>query len=186
MLVSGHDVGEIARADQRFSHVIPAVYRDRTEQGLHRIDRFDPRVEAHVLADLENQPCGLIGVGRCNRGNDDPGRGITEADIPGLGLRHSVVGVGRHLKRMLVLESGAGARPNRLADDRTGALALLEPVTAVNADLSYRGPDGQRDRPDRIAVRNRQLAQKGRQLGMREGREPRAQPLGCAGRPRAP
>src|SRR5712692_1166545 len=130
-----HDVGEVAGAYERLPDVVPAVDRDRPEPGLYVVDGLDARIEAHVLADLEDQPRALIGLDRSVRGDDDPGRGVAEADVAGLRLGDRIIRVGRHLERVLVLESRRRTRPDGLADYRAGALALLQPVSPMHAEL---------------------------------------------------
>ena len=65
---------------------------------------------------------------------------------------------------MLILERRGRARADGLADYRAGAFAFLKPIAPVHTDLSNRGPDRQRDRADRVAISDGQLAKKYRQL----------------------
>ena len=62
-------------------------------------------IEAHVLADLEEQPGGFVGLYCAIGGDDHLGRGVAEADLAGFGFGHRIVGVGGHPERVLVLES---------------------------------------------------------------------------------
>src|SRR5216684_3525968 len=93
---------------------------------------------------------------------------VAEADIAGFGLGDRIVGIGGHLERVLILKRSSRARADGLTDYRAGALALLKPIAPVHTDLSNRGPDRQRDRTDRVAVCDRLLAKKYRQLRVRE------------------
>ena len=57
----GQDVGEVLSVYQRTAHVIPAVAGERPEPRFDRVDRFNARVEADVLADLEHKLRVFIG-----------------------------------------------------------------------------------------------------------------------------
>ena len=163
-----HDVDQVAGADQRLAHVVPAVDWNRAEPGFIGVGGFDARVEAHVLADLEDQPRAFIGFGGAIAGDDDLRRGVAEADLAAFGFGNGVVGVSRHPERVLIFEGGAGARTDAFTEHRPRAFALLEPVAPAHAELADGSPEPQRNRADRIAVGKRQFRQKQRQLGVRE------------------
>ena len=96
---------------------------------------LDARVKAHVLTGLENEPRRFPYI-RAGIGADDDFYGhVAEPHLAAFGLGNGVVGVARHLERVLVLERGARARSDALADNRASALALLEPVAPHYAEL---------------------------------------------------
>ena len=166
-----HDVDQVACAHQRLPHVVPAVNRDRAEPGFIGVGGFNARVEAHVLANLEDQPRAFIGLGGAIAGDNYLRRRVAEADLAAFGFGDGVVGVGRHLERVLIFKRGAGPRTDAFAEHRPRALALLEPVAPAHAELAHGSPEPQRNRADRKAVAKRQFRQKQRQLGVREGRK---------------
>src|SRR5579875_901387 len=165
------DVGEVLGSYEWAADIVPAVAGKRAEPRLDRVDGLDARVEAHVLTDLEDQLRVLVGDIGPLLSDDDLGRRVAEADRAALGLGDGLIGVRRHLQRMLVLEGGAGAGTEMLADHAPQSEPLLEPVAAIDRKLAYRGARANRDAAHRIAVADGQLAQERRHLGVRERRK---------------
>jgi hypothetical protein len=103
------NVGEVLSVDQRAAHVVPAVPGQGPEPSLHRVDRFNARVETHVLANLEHELCILIGNLSVVLGDDHFGRDVAISDGTTLGLRDRLVGVRGHFECMLILKCCASA-----------------------------------------------------------------------------
>ncbi len=146
------DVGEVLSVDQRPAHVIPTVPWQRTKPRLNCIYRFDPRVESHVLANLEHELRVLIRNVSLVLGDNHFWSDVAVSDRSSLGLCDRLVGVSRHLECMLVLKGCAGAGTEVLANDAAKSEPLLEPVPSVDGELAYRGSWPDWNSTDRVAI----------------------------------
>ena len=129
------------------------------EPRLDCVDRFDSRIEAHVLADLEHELRVLIRNVSLILRDDHFWSDVAVSDRSALGLRDRLVGVSRHFECMLVLKGCAGAGAEVLADDAAQPESLLEPVAPVNGQLVDRRSRSDRNSTDRVAVADGQFAQ---------------------------
>ena len=133
--------------------------RQRSEPRLDCVDRFDPRIEAHVLADLEHELRVLIRNVSLVFSDDHFWSDVAVSDRSALGLRDRLVGVSRHFECMLVLKGCAGAGTEVLADDAAQPEPLLEPVAPVNGQLVDRRSRSDRNSADRVAIADGQFTQ---------------------------
>jgi hypothetical protein len=100
LLYTGHDkANSRLGVDQRTPHVVPAVSRQRAEPGLHRVDGLETGVEAHVLANFEDQLRVFVGDLGPLLGDDHFGYDIAVADRAALGLGDRLIGVVGYAKR---------------------------------------------------------------------------------------
>src|SRR5208282_5597748 len=106
-------------------------------------------------------------------GDDHLWRYVAISDRSALGLGDRLVGVGRHLERVLVLESSSGAGAEVFADDAPKSESLLEPIAPVYGELADRRPRPYGNPARRVAVRYGQFAQERGHLGVGKGWEAR-------------
>ena len=105
-----------------------------------RVDGFDARIEPHVLAELEDQLRILVSGRGTVFGDHHFGGDVAEADRAAFGLGDGFVGVGRHTQRVLILEGRGSPRAEVLADDAAQPEPFLEPVAAIDGELTDCGP----------------------------------------------
>ena len=145
----------------------------RTKPRLNCIYRFDPRVESHVLANLEHELRVLIRNFSLVLGDNHFWSDVAVSDRSSLGLCDRLAGVSRHLECMLVLKGCAGAGTEVLANDAAKSEPLLEPVPSVDGELAYRGSWPDWNSTDRVAITDGEFAQERGHLRKREGRKTR-------------
>ena len=143
-----------------------------SEPRLNCVDRFDPRIETHVLADLEHELRVLIRNVSPVLGDDHFWSDVAVSDRSALGFGNRLVGVSRHFECVLVLKGCPSAGTEVLADDAAQPEPLLEPVPPVNGQLADRRSRSDRNSADRVAIRDGQFGQERGHLRKRERRKP--------------